>query len=64
MEDKIPVEYLQVLCPCCKGKKYQYNKQTGMKVPCPCCQATGLQSPPAGPIEIIENKEKDNGKRI
>lgn len=42
MKDKIPVEYLQVLCPCCHGKQYQYNKLTGINIVCPCCKGTGL----------------------
>lgn len=35
---------LRVLCPCCKGKGYQKNKQTGINDICPCCEGSGIDS--------------------
>jgi len=34
----------RVLCPCCEGKGYQKNKQTGINEICPCCEGSGIDS--------------------
>lgn len=41
-ESTTAVDYYRVLCPCCKGTKYQYNKLTGINIICPCCKGSGL----------------------
>jgi len=59
-------DYFQVLCPCCGGKKYQYNKLTGINIICPCCKGSGLDSVhnPKTEFEIIGAWDKENSKEI
>ena len=50
---------VRVLCPCCEGKGYQKNKQTGINDVCPCCEGSGIYS--LGPkIEAVLTTSGDN----
>ncbi len=44
--------YYRVICPCCDGRGFQYNKQTGINEPCRCCNGGGIGLPNQGNIEI------------
>lgn len=43
--------YCQVVCPCCDGRGFQHNKQTGINEPCRCCNGSGIGLPGTGNIK-------------
>lgn len=56
-------EIFQVVCPCCNGRGFQHNKQTGINEPCRCCDGSGIGFPGNGNIKITTTEWDDSKEK-